>query len=412
MALIKLHSTQEIVASDTTRFRVVNCGRRWGKTTLAIEELTGKLISKSDTICAYIAPTYGQARDIAWRDLKKRLEPVIESVNESRLEIKVRTVDGGISMVMLRGWESVETLRGQKFHFLVIDEVAMLRSFWENWQEVLRPTLTDYKGEVLFISTPKGKNHFYDLYNLAEKEENYKSFRFSSYDNPFIDNDEIDDAKKEMTEDRFAQEYLADFRKAEGLVYKEFDRDEHVVEKVEGTFNKTIGAIDFGYTNPAAILEIQEYIRGGDFVYFVRSEFYKRQQKNEQLVQHMRVVKPVHVYPDPAEPDRIKEFEDAGFSVMSVSKDIAAGIDSVRTFMKNNQLYVHPDCVSLISELETYSYPKNKDGQNEKEVPEKFNDHAVDALRYALHNHYAVKDLSHYEEHLAGIEDYDPYSPI
>jgi len=86
-----LTPTQNKVAEDAHRFRVLCCGRRWGKTTLAIEEIKGKALSKEVRI-AYIAPTYQQARDIAWEMLKKELLPVVSSINESRLEIRIKVI--------------------------------------------------------------------------------------------------------------------------------------------------------------------------------------------------------------------------------------------------------------------------------------------------------------------------------
>src|SRR3990167_9139483 len=123
-----LHTSQKEVAKSQNRFRVVNCGRRWGKTTLAILEMVGKASGKEAKV-VYIAPTYQQARDISWNALKKVCRPVIVDVNESRLEITVKTKNGGRSIIWLRGWESVETLRGQAFDFIVIDEIAMMINF-------------------------------------------------------------------------------------------------------------------------------------------------------------------------------------------------------------------------------------------------------------------------------------------
>jgi hypothetical protein len=161
-----LSPAQAEIVRDRRRFRVVDCGRRFGKTTLASLGIAGKAVSKNDTRICYVAPTFQQARDILWRDLKRTLLPVTKNVNESRLEIEVSTQDGGSGFVWLRGWESIETLRGQRFDLLVLDEVASMRNFWLHWQEVLRPTLTDTRGEALFLSTPKGYNHFYDLFQL------------------------------------------------------------------------------------------------------------------------------------------------------------------------------------------------------------------------------------------------------
>ena len=381
---------QNKIASCLNRFRVVNCGRRFGKTTLAVEEIKGKAISRPRQIC-YIAPTFQQARDIAWSLLKKELSPATIVANESRLEIRVKTIQGGESVIILRGWEAVETLRGQHFDFIVIDEIASMRNFWLNWQEVIRPTLTDTRGEVLFISTPKGFNHFYDLYNLEQKDKDYKSFHFTSYDNPILPKDEIDKASKEMTEDRFAQEYLADFRKTEGLVYKEFDRTRHVQEFNPLTIvaNERLVPVDWGYTNPTGILNI---LRDGDNHFWLSSEFYKTHQTTQQIIEYAMSLRGDKYYPDPAEPDRCEELRRAGANVREVSKDIEAGINAVRELFKQNRIHIHPSCINLIYELETYRYPEKRPDKNEPEQPIKENDHLLDALRYALYMNSGYKE--------------------
>jgi len=356
------------------------CGRRWGKTTYAVEKIKGKALKKPRRI-AYIAPTFQQARDIAWQMLVKELSPITKKVNESRLELEVHTMSGGTSLIVLRGWEAIETLRGQFFDFIVIDEVASMRNFNVYWHEVVRPTLTDTKGEVLFISTPKGFNHFYDLFNT--KDEDYQSFHFTSYDNPFIPKEEIDKASKEIPEDRFAQEYLADFRKTEGLVYKEFDRTRHTFsEGGPTTITDTILGIDFGYTNPSAIIPVKI---DSDNNYWILEEFYKTSQTTEQIAEQAKLYKSTKVYADPAEPDRIEILRRSGLNVREVSKDIVAGVDRVRELFKQGRIHISNDCKNLIHELETYRYPEKKPDKNEEEKPVKENDHALDALRYALY---------------------------
>lgn len=379
---MNLHKAQASIASDTHRFRVVNCGRRFGKTTLAVLEMVAKAVYGNDRNIAYIAPTYAQARDIAWQELKKICQPVANKINESRLEITLNTTKGGTSVISLRGWESIETLRGQKFHFIVVDEIASMRNWWANWQEVIRPTLTDYKGEALFISTPKGFNHFYDIFNLENKDSDYKSFHFTSYDNPHIPFEELEKAKLEVTEDRFAQEYMADFRKTEGLVYKEFDRSRHIYNN-EGIMEvDRVAGIDWGYTNPASSHLIR---KDTDRHYWISDEFYKTQQTTAQIIEHVKSLRPSKIYPDPAEPDRNEEARRAGLNVREVSKDIEAGINCVRELFKQNRLHIHSSCVHLINELETYSYPEKKPNNNENETPIKENDHALDEIRYVLY---------------------------
>lgn len=393
-----LTPAQAQIARDTHRFRVVNCGRRFGKTTEASEEIKGKALGRPTRSC-YIAPTYQQARDIAWEQFKNELRPIIKSINEARLEIKTRTQGEGESLIVLRGWESIETLRGQKFDFIVIDEIAQMRNFWINWQEVIRPTLTDTKGEALFISTPKGFNHFYDLYNLQDKDADYKSFHFTSYDNPYLPKEEIDKAREELTEDRFAQEYLADFRKTEGLVYKEFNRERHVYGDIElPSITEYIAGIDFGFTNPTAVVHIK---RDYDNRYWITGEWYKKGRTEIQVAEYVAGCRFNRVYPDPENPSAIETLNQKGVSVTEVVKgkdSIMSGINRVRELFKQNRLFIHKDCVNLITELETYSYPEKKPDHPEEEKPIKENDHALDALRYAIMGNFELNVQSGEEE--------------
>ena len=376
-----LTKAQTEIAKSTNRFRVVNCGRRFGKTTLAVEEIKGKAVIKGVEKIVYIAPTISQARDIAWAIMRKELLPVTINTNESRLELKVRTLKGGECTIMLKGWEAIETLRGQRFDFMVIDEIASMRNFWENWHEVLRPTLTDTRGEVLFISTPKGYNHFYELYKMQDNDKDYRSFHYTTFDNPHIPHDEVLKAKSELTADRFAQEYEADFRKVQGLVYKEFDREKHLTDIVPTYRTERILGIDFGYTNPSVVLTIDLDQFGN---YWVVDEWYKTGKTNIEVIEYSKSKSSNAVYPDPAEPDRIEEMRRHSLNVREVSKDIEAGINKVRELFKSNKLKIHRSCHNLIMELETYSYPERKPNNNEPELPIKENDHCLDALRYSL----------------------------
>jgi phage terminase large subunit len=287
----------------------------------------------------------------------------------------VHTVAGGESFIVLRGWEAVETLRGQQFDFLVLDEVASMRNFWVNWREVLRPTLTDTEGEALFISTPKGFNHFYDLFNMQEENHAYTSFHYTSYDNPHIKREEIDAAKGDSN---FEQEYLADFRKAEGLVYKEFDRQKHVYTGDTPATVETIVGVDFGFVHPAAVLVIKRDSSDG---LWVESEFYERGRTDIEIAEYVAALNANAVYPDPESPSAIEEMRRRGVNVRPVVKGKDSekhGIDRVRERLKADKLHVHRSCKNLISEFETHAY---KDGKDE---PEDEGEDALDALRYPI----------------------------
>lgn len=408
---MELTPSQAIIARDTHRNRIVNCGRRFGKTTLSAEEIKGKvLVDRDDRIrrldipadekenilrmsaedeyrCRvnYYAETYKDARDIAWGMFLKELKPIIVKTNDQRLEIIVRNRDNKQAIIRLRGWESVESARGTKSDFDIYDEVAKYRNFLMYQQEVLRPTLSDYIGETVYFSTPRGFNHFYDLYNLENTNKDYKSFHFTSYDNPLLSKTELEKAKEELTEDRFAQEYLADFRKTEGLVYKEFSRDRHLYGDTDiPNATEYIAGIDFGFTNPTAVIHI---VRDSDDNYWVSKEWYQRQRTDAQIAEYVVSCKFNRVYPDPESPSAIEELNRKGVSVSEVIKNkdsIKNGINVVRELFKQNRLKIHTSCENLIAELETYSYADKRPDHNEEENPIKENDHALDALRYAL----------------------------
>lgn len=362
-------------------------GRRFGKTTLSAWEMFAKAVATDDGRITYMAPTFSQARDIAWAELKKVCAQLSQNINESRLEIVLKNRHGTTSMISLHGWESVETMRGQKYDMLVLDELSNMREFWSSWQEVLRPALTDRKGEVLFIGTPAGFNHLYDLYNMENdpiKGADYKSFHFTTYDNPYMPVEEIEKAKQEMTDDKFAQEYMADFRKMEGLVYKEFDRKIHLFETPPELVTETLGGVDFGYRNPTAIVTLKKDYDG---VYWVTDEWYRPEQTEDNVVDVVVGKKFNKVYPDPENASAIALLEKRGVNTREVKKgkgSIVSGIKKVREMFKQNKLRISKNCIHLIQELESYAYPDWSPEKNADELPIGKDDHLLDALRYVI----------------------------
>lgn len=348
--------------------------------------MMGVAVSRRDRRVAYYAPTLDDAREIMWSVLVKICEPVIVYKNEVRLEIRVRTQDGGESSIHLYGWEAVQQRqkgRGVANDFIVLDEVAKFRTFWVGWNDVLSPTLIDHRGSALFISTPQGFNHFFELYNLADKLEDWRSFHFTTYDNPHIPIEEIERERRTKPENSFAQEYLAEFKKMEGLVYKEFDRVKHLFDDLTpiGQLIDTLVPVDFGFTNPAAVLHIP---RDFDNTFWVKSEWYKQGKTDDETIEYAKSLKATAYYPDPENASGIEKMKRLGMNVREVNKDVIKGIDAVRALFKNGKIRIHKDCVNLVSELETYRYPERRPDNNEPEKPVKEHDHALDALRYAV----------------------------
>ena len=165
----------------------------------------------------YVAPTQGQARDIMWGVLLELAHPIVSSSHVNNMQIKL--ING--ATISLKGADRPDTMRGVSLKFLVMDEYADMKP--QVWEEVLRPALADQKGGCLFIGTPKGRNHFYELYKYAELEgdETYKAWHFTSYDNPLLDPEEINTAKKSMSSYAFRQEFMASFEALGSEIFKE-----------------------------------------------------------------------------------------------------------------------------------------------------------------------------------------------
>ena len=161
---IKLLPWQQEVWNDPVRFKIVAAGRRTGKSRLAAWLLIVNALKKDRSIVFYVAPTQGQARDIMWDTLMDLGHPVIASSHINNLQIKL--ING--STISLKGGDRPETMRGVSLKFLVLDEYADIKS--EVWEQILRPALADQKGQALFIGTPMGRNHFYELYKYCEFE--------------------------------------------------------------------------------------------------------------------------------------------------------------------------------------------------------------------------------------------------
>ncbi len=214
---VQLLPWQQEVYSDPTRFKVVAAGRRTGKSRLAAWLLIINALQTDKGQVFYVAPTQGQARDIMWQTLMELGNPVITGAHINNLQIKL--VNG--ATISLKGADRPETMRGVSLKFLVMDEYADMKP--DVWEQILRPALADQKGSAMFIGTPMGRNHFYELYKLAElgDDETYKGWHFTSYDNPILDPEEIDTAKKSMSSYAFRQEFMASFEARGSEMFKE-----------------------------------------------------------------------------------------------------------------------------------------------------------------------------------------------
>jgi predicted phage terminase large subunit-like protein len=209
---------QQEVFKDNTRFKVVAAGRRCGKSRLAATTLIIEALKcPSGSAVLYVAPTNGQARQIIWDVLMEIGREVIAASHINQMDITM--ING--AKIYVRGADRPDTLRGVSLTYAVLDEVADIKP--EAWEQVIRASLSDKKGRAIFIGTPKGRNWFYDLFKLGQNETDadWKSWHFTTKDNPLIDPGEIESAKKTLSSFAFKQEYLASFDNAGSDVFKE-----------------------------------------------------------------------------------------------------------------------------------------------------------------------------------------------
>jgi hypothetical protein len=198
----KLHAAQKAIVEESARFNAVQCGRRFGKTTLGKDRLIAKPLEGKPA--AWFAPTYKLLSEV-FDSVESILGPAIESSNKQLKEIKL--VTGGC--IDFWSLEDHNAGRGRKYASVVVDEAGIVPHLKEVWQQAIRPTLTDYKGEAWLLGTPKGRNFFHECYTKGQDSQQslWKSWRRGSVDNPLLDPTEIEDARRELPKAVFDQEY-------------------------------------------------------------------------------------------------------------------------------------------------------------------------------------------------------------
>lgn len=210
-------SLQRQIHTSLKRWNVVVCHRRFGKTVLAINELLKSCLTntKQNPRYAYLCPTYKQAKQVAW-DYLKLYSQVVPGVTFNEAELRADYPNGG--RIQLFGCDNPDALRGIYLDGVVLDEYSQMPA--NLFSEVIRPALSDRKGWALFIGTPKGRNAFYDLYQQAMNNDSWFTAIYRASETGIIDQRELDDARRSMSEDEYAQEYECSWSAAtKGAIY-------------------------------------------------------------------------------------------------------------------------------------------------------------------------------------------------
>lgn len=393
---IRLTKPQTKVWKGDERFKVLVCGRRFGKSFLALTWLARNAM-RDGGLHYYVAPSYVMAKQIAWRLLKELVGDHIVSKNESDLLVEFE--NGGI--VQLKGADNRDSLRGVSLSSAVLDEFAFMAQ--EVWSEVIRPATSDRQAPVMFITSPAGWNWARDLYvyALSGNDPNWKAWTFTTAEGGNVKPEEIESARRELPEKTFKQEYLASFETLANRVYSNFDREKNISRGVsaEDSSELYIG-IDFNVDPMSACVGVKV----ADQLHMV-DEILLPNSNTQEMAQEIRARYPKHrirAYPDPAGRARktsaaggVTDFtilEQAGFIVIAPKKHpaVADRINEVQALLRNAngdlRMFVNPRCRELIKGLDGMTY-KAGTSQPDKTLGL---DHITDALGYLVHSEFPI----------------------
>ena len=386
---MKLTKPQQTISKDSNRFRVVVAGRRFGKTYLAINELA-KFARYPNRRVLYIATTYRQAKNVILNDLIQFLAEKnwIKKINHSDLEITL--VNN--SVIALRSSDNREALRGTKWNFIVFDEFASMDP--ETYYSVLRPTLSDTGGHALFIGTPYGRNHFWEIYNNAGALDDWSSHTYTTLNGGQVPPEEIEAAKRDLDERTFNQEYNATFEDARGIIAYAFDKENIKSAPELSQSNALHIGMDFNTDNFSACIMLQNR----DHLHVIDEIMLMGASTNDmckEIQSRYGLGRQILVYPDASGNQRKTSaggltdhliLHNAGFKVRTPKtnppvKDAIAAVNSrLRSTTGEIKLHIDPKCRHTLDSMNKFSY---KEGSR---VPDKSTgyDHMFDALKYCV----------------------------
>ena len=388
---ITLTKPQLKVSSSSARFRVLISGRRFGKTYLAVTEMM-KYASQPNRRIWYVAPTFKMAKDICWASLKEMLNQFnwIEDINETTMTITIRQSNSTIS---LKGADNYDSLRGTGLDFLILDEFADIDK--RTWFEVLRASVADRLGHVLMCGTPKGYGNWsYEMYLKGKQDKEWESFQFTTIQGGMVAKSEVEQAKQDLDQRTFRQEFEGTFENYAGSIYYNFHPVESVVKKeIDWTKPLHIG-IDFNVSPMSAcIAQIER-----DKIYIV-DEIVIYGSNTDELVDEIRdrygtKIK-IITYPDPASRQRktsaggrtdLSILQNAGFEVKVKHRHPAVRdrINAVNSKLKDSNgkryIFVSNSCKIVIKGLTRQTYKEDTNIPNKEDGF----DHMNDALGYMI----------------------------
>ena len=394
---MKLSQPQQQISNSEARFRVAACGRRFGKSWLAMNEMAKFARFPNQRILA-CAPTHKQCKTIWWSELKGMLidRNWVKKINES--ELMITLVNG--STITLRSADNYDALRGGKYNFIVMDEFADMNP--EAWFSVLRPTLSDMQGHALFIGSPKGRNHFYDLWIDAGVLEDWESFQFTTLQGGNVPEEEIEAARRDLDERTFKSEYMSEWVDYKGVIFYNYN-DEYNLKKYTGEFTeRTPIHVSVDFNNSPITAGI--WIKGADSLHAIDEiEIYG--SNTLELVQEINrrygTARQRLAYPD-ASGSRVNTnsmgmsdhiiLQNNGYKLVTgkVNPNVNDSINSVNALMRSStgetKLWIDPKCKRMRESYLKYVY---KEGTRTP-LKDNVHDHHADHTRYICHRLFPV----------------------
>ncbi len=288
----RLTKPQLTILFDNHRFKIINAGRRFGKSFLSGAAILSQVTKPKSTIW-YVAPTWDMAKKIMWDDWLPNHVPKEWITEVNKMDKVYKFINGSILYVLSA--DNPEHLRGSSLDLLIMDECAFIKDgVWE----IVRPALADKKGNAILVSTPKGYNWFYDLFQSAKEDKDWATFQYTTIDGGNVDADEIESSRKSMSPKMFAQEFLAAFENLASRVYDMYDRVENACDLDEnwGLSDVHVG-IDFNVNPMTAAIAVKEK---EDVIFF--DEIVEPNSNTQILCNSIRKKFPkadIFVYPDP-----------------------------------------------------------------------------------------------------------------
>lgn len=372
------HQGQKEVHDNPARFKILSAGRRWGKTRLGVNECLD--VASQGGRAWWVAPSYKMS-EVGWRPVKNM---------GGRINARIRHVDRQITLpgggeVTIRSADNPDSLRGEGLDFVVLDECAFIKE--DAWTEALRPALSDRQGRALFISTPKGHNWFWRLWQRGHDGGDYAAFQFPTSTNPYIPPGEIEAARDTLPERIFEQEYLAVFTDDAGGVFRRVTDAATAVEQQKASdAGRYVFGVDWGKHNDFTVISVLDMTTSSQ-VYmdrFNQIDYILQTKRLRALYERFKPYTIVAESNAMGEP-LIEQMRRDGMPVMpflTTNASKAGVIEGLALAFERGDIAILPDPVQM-AELQAYEMERLPSGLLRYNAPDGIHDDTVIALALA-----------------------------